>query len=148
MYGNLCRILNWQVPDIEIGLPIICAQNASSLWQQAMSSQVAIGCIDVRNISMCLDCKAKFMKPKYQVDENIVVEVYMKSLCAFPFTFPKVYLHLKTVDYKFEVESRLVNVVLYKNEVQKVHIEFLAKMEDIDKDIQVNCFTIIKCLRA
>ena len=71
--------------------------------------------------------------------------LFGRSLCAFPFTFPKVYLHLKTADCKFEVESHLVNVVLYKNEVQKVHIEFMAKMEDIDKDIQVSCVPVIEC---
>lgn len=53
-------------------------QHAVIQWQPKLQTEPIHLSLDLGNMITCIETKARFMQEKYEVDQNITVEVYIK----------------------------------------------------------------------
>ncbi|KAJ8940840.1 hypothetical protein NQ318_005286 [Aromia moschata] len=146
VYENLNRILKKQIPYGDPKLPQDVLQNAIILWQPVFSSQPLNFSLDMANIITCVETKARFTKSTYEVDQNVTVEVYIRSTCPFPLTFTKVSVTVNTPEYSSEfavTNWENVSLNFHSFEVKRFVIEFMADANDINKEIQIGAINIL-----
>lgn len=93
------------------------------------------------NITASVSVKARFMKKTYEVDQNVIVEIFVRSTCPFPLTFSKISVTVNAQNQNSEytvTDSADVSFNFHKDEVKRYVVEFIADCNDINKDIQVS----------
>lgn len=78
VYYNLHRLLKKQMPDSDSNLQQADVETAVKLWKAALETDHLAVSLDMTSIVSCIDCKARFLQNKYEVDQNILVEVYIR----------------------------------------------------------------------
>lgn len=66
------------MPDADLSLEQSDIDGAHKLWQSALSIEKLHISLDMTNIVSCIDCKGRFTQTKYDVDQNVCVEVYIR----------------------------------------------------------------------
>nr|XP_023021888.1 trafficking protein particle complex subunit 11 [Leptinotarsa decemlineata] len=146
IYENLVRILKKQIPFGDSKLPQDVLQNAIILWQPVFSEKPLSFSLDMANIVSCIATKARFLKNSYEVDQNVSVEIYVKSTCPFPLAFSKVSVTINTQGYTSEfavTNLEGVFISFHKDEVKKFVVEFMADSSDINKEIQIASINLV-----
>ncbi|KAI4461549.1 hypothetical protein MML48_5g00016715 [Holotrichia oblita] len=141
MYENLYNVLNRQLPEPESDLPPLCVQSAISQWQQILTSQSLQFSLEMGEMVSSIDCRARFVKTEYEADENVSVEIYLKSLCLFPMHFLRisVTINMAGLNSEYVVDSGNVNhIVLNSNEIKWFRVTFRPDPINVDKEIQIN----------
>lgn len=68
-----------EVPAPEPNLPALGVERAGSMWASVFAKEPPISLvIDMSNISSCVSSKARFTGDRYQGDQNISVEIFVK----------------------------------------------------------------------
>nr|XP_022918044.1 trafficking protein particle complex subunit 11 [Onthophagus taurus] len=144
-YENFIRVLNGQLPETEVDLPSEKVQQAVLMWQQTLSSKPLYFQVEIGNVVCAIDVKCRFLNQKYEADNNIVVEIFLKSLCQFPFMITKVALFVKTPGFSSEVVVDQRNtkkfpnglIILNPNESKKVAVDFYPDPNDVGHEMQI-----------
>lgn len=66
------------MPDPDPVLEISDINAAQKLWNSALSEKQLNVSLDMSSVICCIDCKAKFTQDKYYVDQNVLIEVYIR----------------------------------------------------------------------
>ncbi|CAG9819021.1 unnamed protein product [Phaedon cochleariae] len=146
VYENLIRILKKQIPFGNTKLPQDILQGAIILWQPVFTEKSLSFSLDMGNIVSCIATKGRFMKTAYEVDQNVTIEVYIRSTCPFPLTFSKVSVTVNTQGYSSEFAvTNLENISLsfHKDEVKRFLVVFMADSNDINKEIQIGSINLL-----
>ncbi|KRT81005.1 hypothetical protein AMK59_5444, partial [Oryctes borbonicus] len=141
MYDNLCNVLNRQLPEPENDLPPSCVQNAISHWQQALTSQSLQLTLEMGAMVSCVDCKGRFVKNEYEADEDVTVEIYLKSLCLFPINLLRISILINIAGSNSEcvVNSGSNEIItLNSNEAKRFCVTFRPDPSNVDNEIQIN----------
>lgn len=137
IHENLIRIFKKQIPfgDPDIAHDIL--QNAIIIWQPIFKNELNLS-LEMANTVSCIETKAQFTKNSYEIDQNIIVEVFVKSTCHFPLQFSQidVIINSPTVSSQFSATNTIIN--FQKDEIKRFEIEFKPDPVDINKEIQVN----------
>ncbi|VEN53813.1 unnamed protein product [Callosobruchus maculatus] len=145
IYENLKKILKKQIPYGDPKLPQDILQNAIIIWQPVFSSNPLHFSLDMANIAACIETRAKFLKNVYEVDQNVTVEIYIRSTCPFPLVFAKISVTINAPNCNSEFAvTNVENIALSfrKDEVKKFVIEFMPDPHDINKEIQIGSINI------
>ncbi|XP_072378300.1 trafficking protein particle complex subunit 11 [Diabrotica undecimpunctata] len=148
IYDNLIRILKKQIPFGDPKLTQNILQGAIILWQSFVTEKSLKISLDVTNITTCLTVKARFMKKTYEVDQKIVVELFIRSTCPFPLTLSKVAISISAENETNEYSVQTMNdesLSFQQDEIKRFIVEFLADPSDINKDIQISSINLYLC---
>ncbi|KAJ8917803.1 hypothetical protein NQ315_010709 [Exocentrus adspersus] len=146
IYENLNRVLKKQIPFGDPKLPQDVLQNAIVLWQPVFSTAPLLFSLDVSNIITCVETKARFTKNKYEVDQNVTIEVYIRNTCPFLLTFSSFSVTINTPDYNSEIGATNLeakSLHFHSNEVKRFVIEFVPDSNDVNKEIQIGSINIL-----
>ncbi|KAJ8983242.1 hypothetical protein NQ317_011651 [Molorchus minor] len=130
----------------DLKIPQDVLQNAIILWQPVLSAEPLNFSLDMANIITCIETKARFTKGAYEVDQNVTVEVFIRSTCPFPLAFSKVSVTINAPEYSSEfavTNLEEVSLNFHNFEVKKFIIEFMADTNDVNKDIQIGAINIL-----
>lgn len=61
----------------------------SNLWNSVLATDILTVGLDMSNIISCIDCKARFMHNKYEVDQNVTVELFIRLVQVYNFALYK-----------------------------------------------------------
>lgn len=99
------------------------------------------------NILSCIECKARFIKNKFEVDNQVNIEIYIKSTCPNILCFSYLSVTINAPNYSSELaitntevsENSSENPSLFFkcNEVKRFYLKFWPNVEDIGKEIQI-----------
>lgn len=145
IYENLNRILKKQIPYGDPKLPHDILQNAIILWQPVFTTEPLNFSLDMSKIESCFETKARFTKPAFEVDHNIVLEVFVRSTSPFPLSISHISVKVNTPNVSSEfainnVENTLIT--FHSHDVKRFVIEFEPDPNDINKEIQIDCINI------
>ncbi|KAF7270948.1 hypothetical protein GWI33_016126 [Rhynchophorus ferrugineus] len=145
IYENLNRILKKQIPFGDPKLPHDILQNAIILWQPVFNVDASAFTLDMTNITSCIETKVRFAKPTFEMDQNVILELFVKSFCPFPLTFSDITVKINSpnINSEFSIQkSEDTSLVFHPNEVKKYNIEFESNPNDINKEVQVEWVNI------
>lgn len=142
VYFNLNRLLKKQMPDSEGYLPQQDVETAVKLWKTTLDTDHLAVALDMSNIVSCIDCKAKFLQTKYEVDQNVLVELYVKNSAPYSVTFQRLAVTINTPDYssEFAVSNEALNnpnLEFRSGEVKRFLIEYTPDPNDVEKEMQI-----------
>lgn len=148
VYFNLNRLLKKQMPDSEGNLPQQHVETAVKLWKTALETDHLAVILDMSNIVSCIDCKAKFLQTKYEVDQNVLVELYVKNSAPYSLTFQRLAVTINTPDYSSEFAVSNValnnpNLEFRSGEVKRFLVEFTPDPNDVEKEMQIGWVNLI-----
>lgn len=66
------------MPDADSVLTKEDIETATKLWESVLSVQQLNVSLDMCNITSCIDCKVRFLQSKYEVDQSVFVELYIR----------------------------------------------------------------------
>lgn len=142
IHENLSRILKKQIPfGIQNFSPDLL-QQAVVQWQPKLQAKISNLSLDLSKIISCIEAKARFLKAKYEVDQKISVEVFIRCTSPLPLTFSKVSVTVNTPTANSEFAVNDCNLEpksleFYPGKTKQFFIEFLADSCDLNSDIQV-----------
>lgn len=147
VFDNLNRIFKKEIPEAEPQTPTSDIQSATLLWKPILTAEPLSLSLDMGNILSCIDSKARFLHNKYQGDQQVAVELYIKNTCPFPLKFIKVSVSVNTPGYssEFAVNNQQPdgqNLQFNYNEVKRFLIEFMPDPNDIGKEIQIGAINL------
>lgn len=58
-------------------LPHDTLQDAIIIWQPVFNNTLTFQ-LDMSNITTCIEAKAKFLKSSFEVDQKVIVEIYIR----------------------------------------------------------------------
>lgn len=91
-----------------------------------------------------IDCKARFSQSKYEADQKVSIQVFLKSTWPGTINFSYLSVVINTANYssEFDVKNYDSNPSLSfeTNQVKKYIFEFPSDKQDIGQEIQVNIF--------
>lgn len=147
VYFNLNRLLKKQIPDSEAHLLQDDVAVAVKLWKNALETDHLAVSLDMSSIVSCIDCKARFLQAKYEVDQNVVVELYVRNSAPYSLTFQRLAVTINTPDYssEFAVSNELNNPNLeFKSEEVKCFlVEFTPNPSDVEKEMQISWVNLV-----
>lgn len=96
------------------------------------------------NIISCIDSKARFTQSKYEADQNVTIEVFIRSTCLHALHFSYLSVTVNTPNYSSEFavsEDAGSNPTLLfdSNQIKRFLVEFVPDTQDIGQEIQVSC---------
>lgn len=65
-----------QIPESEPN--VIPLKETNALWRKVVINEAFNVSLDLKNIISCIDCKARFCKLKYEADEAITLELFLR----------------------------------------------------------------------
>ncbi|CAG9862520.1 unnamed protein product [Phyllotreta striolata] len=145
IYENLMRILKKLIPFGDPKLSQEILQNAIIHWQPVFTDKRFNLTLDMYNMIASVSVKARFTKKTYEVNQNVILEIFIRSTCPFPLTLTKVSVTLTLQNQNLEYtvpDLDEYSFNFHKDEVKKYVIEFLADCKDINKDIHIHSVNI------
>lgn len=144
VYDNLNRILNLQIPIQEPSVLQQDITNAKNLWSHLRTQAKLNISLDIGDVDSCIELKACFLKDKYEIDENIVVEVYIRNCSSFPVLFSRATVVINTTESSknVDVDIGAPNFKLASNDIKKFCVTFTPNPEDVDKEIQIGAVNL------
>lgn len=138
VHENLLRLFKKQIPFGDKDLPHDILQNAIIIWQPVFSSNLNFS-LDMTNIRTCIETKATLTNSTIEIDQNAVVEIYIKSTCPFLLIINRVsvVVHSNSASQEFVVNSESGILNFKCNEVKKFVVEFQPNSNDINTQIQI-----------
>ena len=134
--ANLLQVLDKQSPDEPKGLklPEEDLNRARDLWNQAIQSNQIV--IEAANILSCIECKGRFIKNKFEAEENVQIEIFIRSRCIMGIEFTKLSVTMNSANATNEFA---VNADLFfkTNEVKRFVCEWKPDIRDIGHDVQL-----------
>lgn len=101
----------------------------------------------MNNILSCVDSKARFTQTTYEVDQKVVIEVFIKSTCLNSLLFSYLSVTINTPNYSNEFAVSEGNpqeggnsnptLLFENNQVKRFLVEFVPDSTDIGQEIQV-----------
>lgn len=147
VYFNLNRLLAKQMPDSEAHLPQKDVEAAVKLWKSALETNHIDISLDMSSIVSCIDCKARFLQAKYEVDQNVVVELYVRNSAPYSLKFQRLAVTVNTPDYssEFAVSNELNNPTLEfrSGEMKRFLVEFQPNPNDVEKEMQIGWVNLL-----
>lgn len=148
IYFNLNRLLKKQMPDSEAHLPQEDVEAAVKTWKTTLDTDHLAVALDMSNIVSCIDCKAKFLQTKYEVDQNVLVELYVRNSAPYSITFQRLAVTINTPDYSSEFAvsnepSNNPNLEFRSGEVKRFLIEFTPDPNDVEKEMQIGWVNLL-----
>lgn len=142
VYFNLNRLLKKQMPDSEGHLSKEDIETAVKLWKSTLETDHLAVALDMSSVVSCIDCKAKFLQAKYEVDQKVHVELYVRNSAPYSLTFQRLSVTINTPDYssEFAVNSKVINnpnLEFRSGEVKRFLIEFTPDPNDVEKEMQI-----------
>lgn len=136
IHENLMRIFKKQIPygDPDIAHEIL--QNAIVVWQPIFANELNLS-LEMANTVSCIETKAQFTRNAYEIDQNVTVEVFVKSSCPFPLQFSQINVTINTPTMSSQFSATDSLVKFQRDEVKRFEIEFKPNVEDINQKIQV-----------
>ncbi|XP_025834501.1 trafficking protein particle complex subunit 11 isoform X2 [Agrilus planipennis] len=147
VYENLIRVLKKQIPNPVLNLPSYDVHTSLNLWKKVFESESIHLTVDMNSVVSCIETKARFLKDKYEADQNVVLEVFIRSTCPFLLRFTRLSVTINTSEYSSEFavnETKFnnPNLTFESNEVKKFIVEFLPDSETTGKDMQINSINL------
>lgn len=147
VYFNLNRLLKKQMPDSEAHSLQKDVEVAVKLWKSVLETDHLAVSLDMSNIVSCIDCKARFLQAKYEVDQNVIVELYVRNSAPYSLTFQRLAVTINTPDYssEFAVNNELNNPNLeFKSGAVKCFlVEFTPNPSDVEKEMQISWVNLV-----
>uniref|UniRef100_A0A6P7H0Z7 Trafficking protein particle complex subunit 11-like n=1 Tax=Diabrotica virgifera virgifera TaxID=50390 RepID=A0A6P7H0Z7_DIAVI len=137
-----------QIPFGDPKLTQNILQGAIILWQSFVTEKSLKISLDVTNITTCLTVKGRFMKKTYEVDQKIIVELFIRSTCPFPITLSNIAISIsaenQTNEYSVQTDND-ESLSFQQDEIKRFIVEFPADPADINKDIQISSINLYLC---
>ncbi|EFA10428.2 Trafficking protein particle complex subunit 11-like Protein [Tribolium castaneum] len=148
IHENLQRILKRQIPFGDQKLTPDVLQHAVIQWQPKLQTEPIHLSLDLGNVSTCIETKATFMQAKYEVDQNVTVEVYIKCSSPLPLTFTKVSVTINTPSYNCEyaVDNQNLSsnsLEFGSDETKRFVIDFVPDSNDVNSEIQIGAINLV-----
>lgn len=142
IHENVWRILKRQIPFGIQNFPPDLLQQAVIQWQPKLQGEILNLSLDLSNMISCIEAKARFLKAKYEVDQKISIEVFIRCTSPLPLTFSKVSVTVNTPTANSEFAANDCNLEpksleFSPGKIKQFLIEFLADSCDLNNDIQV-----------
>lgn len=132
VYENLVRILSRQTPIKDALLQI----DSKPQWEKALSADLNLS-IDMTNITTCIDCKCRFLQNKYQADDKVQVEVYVRNECEFPMNFSSIGITVKHFNDSSNYFVQGGDFFFKTGIVKRFIVEFTPQLADINNEISI-----------
>ncbi|XP_066143332.1 trafficking protein particle complex subunit 11 [Euwallacea fornicatus] len=143
IYENLNRILKKQIPYGNPKLAHDILQNAIILWQPVFGGDCLTFSLDLTQIQTCIDVKSRFLKPTFAVDQQVSLEIFIRSTCSFPLTFTQVTVKVNSPNQSSEYAViNADSLTFYCNEVKKFLVHFEPNTRDLNNELEIDSVNI------
>ncbi|XP_049939900.1 trafficking protein particle complex subunit 11 isoform X1 [Schistocerca serialis cubense] len=137
IHNNLEKLLKKLPPDPEPNVTPEEGLRAKDLWSKASRAELLTVTVEMNSITSCIESRARFTKSKYQADENVVIEVFIRSCCPQPLQFSKLSVTVNNPSYssEFAVCDEGPSLLFTCGEVKRFACKFLPP--DGGRDLQI-----------
>ncbi|ELT94290.1 hypothetical protein CAPTEDRAFT_179073 [Capitella teleta] len=97
---NLIRVMSGNRPEAEPDCAEECTEKARQLWKVALAtSDPQIITIEMHNIVPFVECKTQFTQSSFTTNQEITIQVFLRTTCQFPIRFSKLSILLNKQHY-------------------------------------------------
>ncbi|XP_043685900.1 trafficking protein particle complex subunit 11 isoform X1 [Vespula pensylvanica] len=148
VYANIINILQKRPPHPEPDLPDDLKRVALEKWKLELNRQEPIMfTIDDNNMTSFIDVKAQFLKPRYIVDEDVMIEVIIRNSFSGSIEFSKVSVTINSPGFNTEIvvaipQHNNVDLVFSSNQIKKFYGQFGAPSLCDSSEIRIGTVTL------
>ncbi|KAI5631421.1 foie gras liver health family 1 domain-containing protein [Phthorimaea operculella] len=146
IFQNVMAVLDLKLPSPEPDLPVSSQNKAVELWQAAIEKDPMSVVVDMANISSFLEVKPRFTQPRYRMDEQVEVEVYVRLSYATTLQVKNAFMTVSSHTAALEIpisNDKNTPITLEGGRVKKFVCQFKCNPLDNGSDLQIKNISFV-----